>query len=121
MNVSWLTPDASEPETAYGAVLEAEFEVGNFREFIPIPLEPESIPVIVARGPVWLVEQLPDAFPVFFDSRIAEVALYEMYEMHQRGRMSIGAMHDLVEALGGVWHDRSEYGYEMGPNRGNLN
>jgi hypothetical protein len=116
MNVSWFTPYELAPELAVGAVLEAEVEQHNDREFIPIPLEPEHIDAILARGPVWLAMQLPTDFPVFHTLEDAGKCLLGMFEMWQLRDPDVDGMLQLVELYHGTWRQRWEYGYEIGPN-----
>ena len=115
MNVTWFTPYPIQPELAAGAIVECEVEGENAREFIPTPLMLELIDDILARGPIWLVEQLPPTVPVFRLESDARAFLLAVFRWFQTGILEVDGMIQLCELYNGTWHDLSEYGYEIGP------
>jgi len=120
MNITYFSPLEIGEGMVCGAVLQSEASDTRRAEFIPTSLEIEPLKDVHERGGVWILQHLPESFPVFHTEQLALEFLSGMWMAHSIGLMTVDFVLELAEFLGADWHDKSEYGYEIKP-RHNLN
>jgi len=120
MNIIYFSPLDIPKGSVCGAVLMSEVPQTGKIEYIPTSLEIEPLENVHARGGLWLLQHLPESFPVFPTDRLALEFLAGMWMAHSVGLMTVDFVLELAEFLGADWRDKSEYGYEIKPNP-NLN
>lgn len=120
MNITYFSPLELGEGMVCGAVLESEENQFGRKEYIPTSLEIEKLADVHSRGGVWIMQHLPESFPVFHTEQLALEFLAGMWIANQVGLLTVDFVTELTEFLGADWHDKAEYGYEIRPRR-NLN
>ena len=116
MNVIYFSPLEIPKGMVCGAVLMSEVPATGKIEYIPTSLAIEPLADVQARGGLWILQHLPESFPVFHTDRLALEFLAGMWMANTVGLMTVDFVMELAEFLGADWHDKSEYGYEIRPN-----
>ena len=115
MDITYFCPVELGEGVAAGAILQSEDLQSGEIEYIPMSLELEKVSVVHERGGVWMIEALPAHFPVFDNEQAACDFLAYMWNSNKLGMMTPDVILDLADILGGVWRDKSQYGYEIKP------
>jgi len=120
MNIIYFSPLEIGEGMVCGAVLQSETSDTRRSEWIPTSLEIEPLEDVRKRGGVWIMQHLPESFPVFPTEQLAIEFLAGMWMANTVGLMTVDFVLELADFLGADWRDKSEYGYEIRPSV-NLN
>lgn len=113
MECAWFVPYISRPEYAVGVIVDSQDSDTGLTEYIPFPLEGDTIKNILDRGPDWLLGELPEQFPAFSTLENASEFLWQIFILPDNDDLWAVFIPLLCARYGGQWRDKHEYGYEI--------